>query len=182
MPDPGLSSFDRRVFLNHTLQVLGAAALAPLAPAIALGGEPAAPAAGQAAATLAPGEYLALDAIADALIPHGGAFELGARDVNLARRIGSYLPRLQPPVAVGFHGALAFTESQAPMLAGRKAPFSALPEVDRAAVLSAMVAAGGLPALVFLALKAVCVTHFYTLDATWKFTGYDGPMLLEDRK
>jgi len=182
MPDPGLSSFNRRVFLDHALQVLGAAALAPLAPAIALGAEPATPAASQAAGTLTAGEYIALAAIADTMIPHGGAFDLGARDVNLARRIGSYLPKLQPPVALGFHGALAFTESQAPLLAGKKAPFSALPEADRAAVLSAMLAAGGLPTLIFLALKSVCVTHFYTLDATWKFTGYDGPMLLEDRQ
>ena len=181
MPDPGLSSFNRRIFLNHSLQALGAAALAPLATS-AFGAEAAAFSTAVAAANLTSVEYIALAAIADTMIPHGGAFDLGARDVNLARRIGSYLPKLQPPVALGFHGALAFTENQAPMLAGRKAPFSALPEADRAAVLSAMLAAGGMPTLIFLALKSVCVTHFYTLDATWKFTGYDGPMLLEDRK
>jgi hypothetical protein len=181
MSEPGLSSFNRRAFLNHTLQALGALTLAPLADS-ALGADTAGAPVASAAATLTAAEYVALDAVADALIPHGGAFDLGARDVNLARRIGADVPKLQPQVALGFRGALAFTEGQAPALAGKKAPFSALSEADRTAVLSAMLAAGGLPALVFLSLKAVCITHFYTLDATWKFTGYDGPMLLEDAK
>ena len=40
-----------------------------------------------------------------------------------------------------------------------------------------MLKAGGLPAGIFLALKYLCVNYFYTMDDTWKYTGYDGPML-----
>ena len=181
MPGPELPSFTRRIFLNRTLQVLGAAATIPLAPRALI----AEPGSGRPASTLAvltESEYTALAAIAATMIPDGGAFAMGARDVDLARRIDAYLPRQQPPVVIGIRGALAFTEQQASGLAGKKGVFSALSESDRAAVLSAMLAAGGLPASVFLGLKSLCVVHFYTLDATWRYTGYDGPMLLEDRK
>jgi hypothetical protein len=67
-------------------------------------------------------------------------------------------------------------------MAGKAAPFSALSEEDRTAVLAAMLQAGGLPAGIFLALKYVCMGHFYTMDETWQYTGYDGPMLLEATK
>ena len=176
MPEPVLPEYTRRLFLNRTLQALGAVALAPLAQGAtvaATGGENTAP------AGLSSAEYATLDAVADTMIPHGGAFELGARDVNLARRIAQYLPRLHPDVVNGIRGALAFTEQQAPGLIGKKTAFSTLPAAERAAVLSALLAAGGLPATVFLGLKSVCMTHFYTLDSTWRFTGYDGPMLAE---
>jgi len=181
MPGPELPSFTRRIFLNRTLQALGAAAAIPLA-SRSLHAEPDSGTRAPALAVLTEGEYTALAAIADTMIPHGGAFAMGARDVDLARRVDAYLPRQQPPVVIGIRGALAFTEQQASGLAGRKGVFSSLSESDRAAVLSAMLAAGGLPASIFLGLKSLCVTHFYTLDATWRHTGYDGPMLLEDRK
>ena len=124
---------------------------------------------------------MALEAVTDTMIPHGGAFEIGARDVVLAARIDSHLPRLDPAVAQGFRGALVFVEQQAPLLAGKSAPFSGLSEADRTAVCSAMLQAGGLPAGHFPG-DEVLQPDFYTLDATWKYTGYDGPMLLEDAR
>ena len=181
MPGPELPAFTRRIFLNRTLQVLGATAATPLASHVLHAEQ----GSGNSTATLAvltASEYSALAAIAATMIPEGGAFALGARGVDLARRIDAYLPRQQLPVVTGIRGATAFTEQQAPGLAGKKGFFSSLSESDRAAVLSAMLAAGGLPASVFLGLKSLCVVHFYTLDATWRHTGYDGPMLLEDRK
>jgi hypothetical protein len=184
MHEAELPAVTRRIFLSNALQALGAAAALPLVAAAHGGMETAA--AEQSAApplkVLSPVEYAVLQAVAETMIPQGGAFEMGARDVDLARRIDSYLPRLQPPLVTGFRGALVFTEQQAPGLAGKKGAFTSLSETDRAAVLSAMLAAGGLPASVFLGLKSACTTYFYTLDATWKHTGYDGPMLLEDRK
>jgi hypothetical protein len=45
-----------------------------------------------------------------------------------------------------------------------------------------MLRAGGMPTSVLLATKWISTSFFYTMDATWKFTGYDGPMLLEESR
>ena len=180
----------RRVFLNQTLQALGAAAAIPLA-ACTVGSVKSSTGmlvkTGSAAEIppldfLTPDQYVALESVTDTMIPRGGAFELGARDVGLAARIDSHLPRLDPAVAQGFRGALVFVEQQAPSLAGKAAPFSGLSEEERTAVCNAMLQAGGLPAGVFMAMKFFSLSYFYTLDATWQYTGYDGPMLLEDSR
>jgi hypothetical protein len=180
----------RRVFLHRTLQKLGAAAALPLVAGAAESGKPSAEPVvdTDAAAGIPPlrfltrDQYVALEAITDTMIPRGGAFELGALEVGVAARIDSYLPRLDPAVTQGFRGALVFVEQQAPSLAGKAVPFSSLSEADRIAVCSAMLQVGGLPAGIFLAMKSFSLTYFYTLDATWKYTGYDGPMLLEDAR
>ena len=174
-----LPDFTRRIFLSRALQLLGAAAVLPLAPAYVSGahaGEQQVP----ALEFLHAAEYTTLEALADTFIPAGGAFETGARDVGLASRIDHYLPRIDPAVATGFRGALAFVETKAPALAGKKEPFSALTPDEREAVLQAMLESGGLPRSIFLASKHFCLVHFYTLDQTWQFTGYDGPMLTGD--
>jgi len=175
-----LPEFTRRVFLNRTLQALGAAATLPLTSAcLSASPEEREEAQSPSLSTLTQAEYTTLDALGDTLIPVGGAFELGARDVDLARRIDRYLPGMDPDVVTGLRGALAFVENQAPNLAGMKPPFSSLDEADRATVLTAMLASDGLARGVFTATKYVCVVHFYTIDETWKFTGYDGPMVQE---
>lgn len=181
MPDFGLPEFTRRVFLGRALQALGAAAALPLVAREPLAAEGEVPAAA-ALKVLAPGEFATLALVADTMIPRDGAFDLGARDVDLAQRIDGCLPRMHPDIVTGIRGALAFVEQKAPALAGKEGPFSALPEPERGATFSAMLAAGGLPASVFFGLKYLCCSHFYTMDVTWKYTGYDGPMLLEDRK
>jgi hypothetical protein len=178
MHRPEWPGFSRRIFLSHSLQALGAVASLPLAASCLAAAGPGAEAP-RALKLLNAVEYATLDALGDALIPPGGAFEIGARDVDLARRIDSYLPALAPGVVAGFRGALAFVEAEAPRLAGKTPPFSSLEREDRAAVLSAMLEEGGLPRGVFVAAKFVCLVHFYTADQTWEFTGYDGPMLLE---
>lgn len=175
----------RRVFLNRTLQALGAVAAAPFAAGAA--GPATGPVTSTATAAgipalrfLSPEQYATLDAVTDTMIPRGGAFELGARDIGTAARIDSFLPKLDPVLAQGFRGALVFVEQQAPALAGKTMPFSGLSEEDRTAVFNALLQAGGLPAGIFTAMKFFSVSYFYTADATWKYTGYDGPMLLED--
>ena len=180
----------RRVFLSRTLQALGAAAAIPLAScatgpdsnavgAVAKGGSTTAV---PALKFLTPEQYATLDAMSDTIIPQGGAFPLGARDLALGVRIDAYLPRFDPAISQGIRGALVFVEQQAPALAGKAAPFSGLSEDDRAAVCNAMLRAGGMPASVLLAMKWVSMSFFYTMDATWKSTGYDGPMLLENSR
>ncbi len=174
----------RRVFLNRTLQALGAAAALPLASYAAMS-DPAPNAAAAKTATvpalkfLTPEQYTTLEAVCDTMIPPGGAFAPGARDLGLAARVDAYLPKFDPAVAQGIRGALVFVEQQAPALAGKAAPFSGLTEEERAAVCNAMLRAGGMPTSILLAMKWVSTSFFYTMDATWKFTGYDGPMLLE---
>ncbi len=176
-----LPDFARRTFLSRGLQALGAAAALPFVAGQVLAATDETSAT-PALQVLSPGEYAVLAAVADTMVPRGGAFEMGAIDVDLARRIDSYLPRLHPDVVTGVRGALAFVEQQAPGLAKKTGTFTALAPADREAVFAAMLAAPGLPASVFLALKFLCVSHFYTLDATWKFTGYDGPKLLQERQ
>jgi len=178
-----LPDLTRRVFLNRTLQALGVAAALPLSAACF--GDAPTPLSNPGIPPLVflnPQEYATLVALGDTLIPPGGAFEIGARDVGLASRIDSYLPRMDPEIATGFRGALAYVEQEAPGLTAKKVPFSTLSEDDRTAVLHAMIQSGGLARSVFDATKYVCLVHFYTMDQTWKFTGYDGPMLLENAK
>ncbi|MEJ2604696.1 MAG: gluconate 2-dehydrogenase subunit 3 family protein [Gammaproteobacteria bacterium] len=178
-----LPEMTRRVFLNRTLQALGAAAVLPLTamqPADA--GEPGTARRVPRLRFLNPAEYATLEAVADTLIPGGGAFPLGARDVDLALRIDHYLPGLDPAVAVGFRGALAFIEAKAPALADETGAFSTLDDDARHAVLDAMLREAGLPRGVLVATKYFCVLHFYTSERTWSHTGYDGPMLLEETR
>jgi len=180
----------RRVFLNRTLQALGAAAAMPLA-SYATGAdsaqagapaESASKAATPALKFLTPEQFATLEAMSDTIIPQGGTFAPGARDLGLAARVDAYLPKFDPAVALGIRGALVFVEQQAPALAGKGAPFSALSEDDRTAVCNAMLRAGGMPTSILLAMKWISTSFFYTMDATWKFTGYDGPMLLEESR
>jgi hypothetical protein len=182
MSTPGLPGFTRRIFLHRTLQSLGALASLPLAGLVATGSEAVASQAEVSPVFLSIAEMAILGSIADSFIPHGGAFEIGASDVNLAQRIDRYLPKFEPAVATGFRGALAYVEEQSPAMAGKPSPFSQLGAADRAEVLEAMLRAGGLTAGIFLGLKYVVLQHFYTMDVTWQHTGYDGPMLLERGK
>ncbi len=180
----------RRVFLNRTLQTLGAVAAIPLASCATRSVTTPTGTTAEAAPAaevpplkfLTPEQYVTLEAVTDTMIPRGGAFELGARDVGLAARIDSHLPKLDPAVAQGFRGALVFVEQQAPSLAGKSAPFAGLSEEDRMAVCNAMLQAPGLPASILLAMKFFSLRYFYTLDVTWQYTGYDGPMLLADAR
>ncbi len=181
MRDLELPEFTRRIFLSRTLQALGAAAALPAVGVGAMAAESVAKTT-PALKVLTLPEYAVLAAIADTIIPHGGAFDLGATDVDLARRIDSYLPKLHPDVVTGVRGALVFVEQQAPEFAKKQGTFTTLSGAERAEVLQAMSAAPGVPASVFLALKFTCCNYFYSLDATWKYTGYDGPMLLEDKR
>jgi hypothetical protein len=175
-----LPEFTRRIFLSRGLQALGAVAALPFVAGQVLAATDNTSAT-PALHVLTPGEYTVLAAVADTMIPQGGVFEMGAADVDLARRIDSYLPRLHPDMIVGLRGALAFVDQKAPALAKKPATFAALAPADREAVFAAMLASPGLPASVLLALKYLCISHFYAIDATWKLIGYDGPKLLEDR-
>ena len=182
MAAPELPDFARRIFLHRSLQALAALAVVPVNNLVLAGTANSESGAALATVFLSPAELAILDRVADTLIPSGGAFDIGAADVKLAQRIDRYLPKLDPRVSTGFRGALAFIEQKAPAMAEKPAPFTQLGASDRTAVLEAMLKAGGLPEGIFLGLKYVAMGHFYTMDVTWQYTGYDGPMLLEKAK
>lgn len=123
-------------------------------------------------------QWALLDAVADTFVPRGGAFELGARDVDLARRIDALLADAAPAVRDGLGAALLVVEWVAPLAAGRIGRFSGLDEAGRAASIDALRASRfGLLRDVYAGLKQACLFSFYAVDASWAATGYDGPLV-----
>ncbi len=167
-------SLSRRAFLGRALQAAGAVAVLPAA-ACAPAGPSEATSGLQA---LHPSELPILDAVADAFVPSGGAFEIGAREVGLARRIDALAAGQGPEVVRGLRGALWLLELLGGPLAGRYGRFSTFSFADREAVLRALVSSRIAPARdVFAGLKQLCVFTFYCQDASWPATGYEGPWI-----
>lgn len=174
-----IPELSRRLFLRRSLHAAGALALAP---GLSIGCAP-----GDAARAptdlrvLDSGEWALLDVVADTLIPRGGAFELGARDVDLARRIDAFLVDESAAVRSGLSSALLLIEWGSPLVSGRVARFSRLGPDERAACIDALCHSRiGLLRDVYAGLKQLCFFTFYAIDAVWPALGYDGPWI--DRK
>lgn len=167
----------RRIFLKRTLLALGASvAPALVSRAIAGGASLDTGTGGRQPSVLSADDYRILDVVADTFIPRGGAFEMGARDIDLATRIDGFLALDKPEVATGVKGALQYVEHNAPSLAGSEGKFSDLSLAARTEVLQAMAAGGDpLAVQVFAGLKELCMFYFYSDDASWPNIGYDGP-------
>ena len=171
-----MPAHSRRVFLRRSLGAVGALAALP---GLGVGCAPAdlarAPAGLQ---TLDAAEWALLDAVSDAIVPRGGAFALGARDVALAQRIDGFLANESPAVQSGVAGALLAVEWVAPLAAGRVARFSRLDDAGRVAAIDALRTSRiALLRDVYAGLKQLCVFGFYAVDASWAATGYDGPLV-----
>jgi hypothetical protein len=172
MPIPEIS---RRVLLRRSLHAAGALAVVP---GLALGCAPddtmRAP---QDLRVLSAAEWALLDAVADTFIPHGGAFELGARDVALPGRIDAFLADERPAVLRGVSAALLVVEWASPLAAGHAfARFSKLDAASRSACIEALCQSRiGLLRDVYAGLEQLCMFTFYAVDATWPAIGYDGP-------
>jgi len=167
-----IPEFSRRVFLRRSLHVAGALTLVP---GLSIGCAP-----GDVAPSdlrvLDPGEWALLGAVADTLIPHGGVFELGARDVDLATRIDAFLAGESVAFLRGLSAALLLVEWGSPLASGRVARFSRLGPDERAACIDALCRSRvGLLREVYAGLKQLCFFTFYAIDATWPAVGYDGP-------
>jgi hypothetical protein len=170
---PALPELSRRAFLSRSLRAAGVLAAVPgLAPACAPAPARPAPA---GLLVLRPGEWAVLDAAADALIPRGGAFALGAADVDLAARADRFLAAQSPELVGGLRGALLLLEWGGGLLAGRPGRFSRLSPEDRAAVMAALPRRFGLARQVFAGLKQLCGLLFYADPRSWPALGYDGP-------
>lgn len=168
----GLPEASRRLFLQKSLLLLGATAAAPLS-ALSGGGQPDTDELKLAA--LSPDDYRILDALTDAIIPHGGAFETGARDIDLARRIDGFLALEKPDVIVGAKGALQYVEHTALSLINLDGRFSGLSFADRTRVLEAMREADGLAVQVVGGLQTLSMFYFYSHESVWPNIGYEGP-------
>jgi hypothetical protein len=165
----------RRLFLRRSLHAAGALAVVP---GLAIGCAPEdARRAPQDLRVLSASEWALLDAVADTFIPHGGAFELGARDVALPGRIDAFLADERPAVLRGVSAALLVVEWASPLAAGHAfARFSKLDAGARSACIDALCQSRvGLLRDVYAGLKQLCMFTFYAVDATWPAIGYDGP-------
>lgn len=169
-----IPELSRRVFLRRSLHAAGAFAVVP---GLALGCAPDdAMRAPQDLRVLSAAEWALLDAVADTFIPHGGAFEVGARDVELPRRIDAFLADERPAVLRGLSAALLIVEWGSPLAAGRFARFSHLDADARSACIAALCQSRiGLLRDVYAGLKQLCMFTFYAVDASWPPIGYDGP-------
>jgi hypothetical protein len=169
----------RRIFMKKALLALGASA-APLGISQAIADDTSLdnglkeyrPSA------LSTEDCLILDAVADTFIPRGGAFEVGAIDVDLTRRIDRFLALDKPDVVTGVRGALRHIEVNAPSSVNEERKFSELSFNRRTEVLQAMIDGDDpLAAQVFAGLKELCMFYFYSDSASWPNIGYDGPWL-----
>lgn len=169
-----IPELSRRVFLRRSLHAAGALTLAPgLSIGCAPGDVARAP---TDLRVLDPGEWALLGVVADTLIPRGGAFELGARDVDLATRIDAFLAGESVAVLRGLSAALLLIEWGSPLASGRVARFSRLGADERAACIDALCRSRiDLLREVYAGLKQLCFFTFYAIDASWPAVGYDGP-------
>lgn len=123
-------------------------------------------------------EWTVLDAVGDAFVPAGGAFEAGARSVDLATRIDAFVAEESPALLAGLATALLLVERVSPLLTGSLAPFSRLDEAGRTACLEALCASRiGALRDAFAGMKTLCLFAFYSADASWPALGYDGPLV-----
>jgi hypothetical protein len=171
-----LPDLTRRSFLRGTLRAMGTLALVP---GMTVGCAPERIAeVPRALRVLDPAEWSVLDLVADVFVPRGGAFALGARDVDLATRIDSYLEKEAPEIVRGVRGALWLVEWASPLASGRFGRFSTLDSDARTACIDALRTSRlATPRAVFAGLKTLCLFLFYAADASWAALGYDGPLV-----
>lgn len=172
-----LPSATRRLFLQRSLLAMTAVAAAPFVSAQAIADTAAAAVDTPALSILTLEDYKILSVVSDTIIPRGGAFDLGALDIDLAARIDSYLDPADTALIQGISGALAFLEHQAPTLLGKEGSFSAMSAPERESLMLTLRDAGGDATQVFAALRGLCVFYFYTDEHAWPQIGYDGPLV-----
>lgn len=170
---PGLDlALTRRTFLRRSLQAAGVLATLPAAACAPH------PTTGGAASlrVIGPAELPILEAVTETFVPSGGAFPVGAREVDLARRIDALLAGQGPDVARGLRGALWLTELGAGPLSGQFGRFTRLaPESRERAIRALAESPLALPRDVFAGLKQVSLFAFYAQPESWPATGYEGP-------
>jgi hypothetical protein len=166
-------AFPRRIFLKRSLQAAGALIVLPRFVA----GCSAAPR-GEVPAglkTFSADEYLIAAAVADTLIPDGGAFEAGARSLGLAKRLDEFLVGESQKVVKGTLAALWTLEYGGILLAGQFGRFSSMSPERRIRYFEKLPLGFETGRAIFLGLKRAFVFLFYNMDGSWPAVGYDGP-------
>lgn len=176
-----LPSATRRLFLRRSLLAFGALAAAPAMTAKAVAKTADTVINTPPLIVLSEESYRILSAVGDTVIPHGGAFPLGALDVDLAARIDSYLDPDDAELMQGVRGALMFIEHKAPALANMTGTFSSLSAENREKLFLTLRDTGGDATAVYAALRGLCLFYFYTHEHVWPGIGYDGPMVKRGR-
>lgn len=166
----GLDSLSRRDFLRRSAWLAAAAAGGRVVTACTPGAKEI------HGAALSASNLTILAAVADAIIPRGGAFALGAADVNVAARLDLVLAQDDAVVQEQVSGALLVIEWLAlPWQGGR---FTRLGEADRAAFWQKLLDSR-VPILRRAAMGLARGVNFafYTAEPVWPLLGYDGPLV-----
>jgi hypothetical protein len=173
-----LPDLSRRTFLRRSLQLAGAAATWPMLGTTGCAEDGSRIASPGEGGILGASARATLEAVAETLVPSGGPFAAGAREVELAARVERLVAEAPPELQRGFRGALLVVEWASPLLAGRLARFSTLPIDQRLVCVRALVESRlDLAREVYAGLKQICLFVFYAQDASWSSLGYDGPWI-----
>ncbi len=166
----------RRLFLKRSFQALAVVAATPLIASTNLAFAQNVDDK-QTLLALSPDIYKILVSVSDTFIPHGGAFDLGAIDIDLAGRIDYFLAKNDPEVVQGVSGALQFVEYKSSALIGETATFSSLPLDKRTNIIQTLSETSGMAVAIYAALRGLCMFFFYTDERSWQEIGYEGPLV-----
>lgn len=123
-------------------------------------------------------EYRTLDGLADALFPQGGAFPLGARDVDLARAVDVFLADAREWDQHDLKRGLVLLEFGPVLFERRAVTFSNLSEDERRGHFERWTTAGDtLRRQVAGAFRSLLALHFYDRPEAWTHVGYEGPLV-----
>jgi len=121
-------------------------------------------------------EYRTLAALARALFPEGGAFPVGASDVDLARAFDAFLADEPEWNRTDLRRALFLLEIGPMVFEGRPRTFDRLSPEERLAHFERWSVAGLTRRQVATAFRRFLSLVFYDTPAVWPHIGYDGPL------
>ena len=122
-------------------------------------------------------EHRTLVALASAVLPRGGPFPIGARDVDLAGAFDRFLADEPRYNQRDLQHALFLLEMGPVLFEGRRMTFSHLSETERLAHFERWMRSGSLlRRQVAIAFKKFLNLVFYDTPEVWPHIGYDGPM------
>ncbi len=167
---PEIPEYTRRIFLKKSVQAVALTMATQTLPTIATAGLP-------DGKLFKAADMTALQAVADTIVPSGGAYKIGAKETMLALRIDFMMSLSEPAVAEGVLGGVRFIEAKSAELIGKTGAFTALSTADRAEGFMAMAKVGGVPRQIFAGLRQLGIFAYYTNDACWPFIGYGGTLV-----
>jgi len=125
-------------------------------------------------------QYRTMSALATALIPEGGPFELGAQDVDLARAFDGYLTDEPKWAQDEAKTALTLLEYGPLVFERRLATFSNLPADERLAHYATWATSSlALRRQVAVGFRKFLSLVFYDSPAVWPNLRYEGPLIKE---